>query len=278
VEKLREEYPVKIYKKLKLQNSSLVIVWNKDVSKLGANVIDYLDKKLGFQEFCEFEPGNFFFFEGVEVEDDLIQFPEVKFYASKKNNLLIFKSDLPQYNWYKFLNLILDIAEHNGKIKELYTIGGIISLIAHTEPRKPVAVFNSIDIKKSFSNYNLELNIDYKTPPDQRPTLNSFLLWIAKKRNIPGISLWVPIPFYFVSLDDPKAQKSVLEFFNQRFTLGINLKDLDLKIEEQNKKIEQTRIYNSEIDDCIKKVEGEISLSEEENLKLIKFIEENLKK
>ncbi|MDY6862032.1 MAG: PAC2 family protein, partial [Thermodesulfobacteriota bacterium] len=179
MEKLGEEYPIKIFKRPKLKNASLVIGWNKDVSKLGAKVLNYLDNKLGYQEFCEIETDNFFPYRGVEVEDDLVQFPEIKFYVSEKNNLLLFKSAPPQYNWYKFFNLVLDISEQYAKIKEIYTIGGIISFITHIEFRELIAVFNSTETKKKFTNFCLNINTDYKTPPDQRPTLSSFLLWTA---------------------------------------------------------------------------------------------------
>ncbi len=275
---MREEYPFRISMEPRFQNPSLVVGWNKDAGKLGIKVIDYLNKKLGGQEFCEIEPNDFFSFGGVAVEDDVIQFPESKFYACEKNDLLIFKSDSPSYEWYKFLNSILDFAENYSKVKEMYTIGGMVSLAAHTAPRELLAAFNSSEMKESLSQYHLERDVDYKTPPGQRPTLNSFLLWAAKKRDIPGVSLWVPIPFYLVAVEDPKAQKRVLEFFDQRFDLEIDFKDLDDEIRRQNEKIAQARIRSSEIDDYIKKLESNLSLSEEENAKLIKEIEEVLKK
>ena len=273
-----EEYPFRISRHIQFKSSSLIIAWNRDSSTLGARVIDFLNKKLGGQEICEMELSRFFSFGGVAVEDNVIQFPECKLYACEKNNLLIFKSDTPQYEWYKFLNSIIDAAEHCAKVEEIYTIGGMVGLTAHTRSRELFAVFNSLEMKKRLGSYHLGKDMDYQTPSGQRPTLSSFLLWVAQKRGILGVNLWVPIPFYLVAVEDAKAQKIVLEFFDRRFNLGIDYKCLDDKIGEQNEKIARARIRSPEIDGSINKLEDNLHLSEEENVKLIKEIEKVFKR
>jgi len=256
----------------KLQSSSLVVGWSVDAGRLGAKVTDYLNRKLGGKSFGEIEPVEFFPLGGVAIEDDLVQFPESKFYSCPGKNLVVFRSDPPSYEWYEFLTLILDTAEHYCQVKEIHTIGGMVSLSAHTAPRELVGTFNSPELKKAFSHYNLSGELDYETPSGQRPTLNSLLLWAAKRRNIPGVSLWVPIPFYLVAVDDPKAQRTVLEFFNQRFDLGIDLSDLDEGIKQQNQIIADVRSNFPDIDESIKRLESNLRLSEEENQKLVQEI------
>jgi len=269
--------PFRLWRQPELQNPSLVVGWSADAGKLGAKVTDYLNKKLGGQSFCEIEPVEFSPLAGVTIEDDLIQFPETKFYSCPKNDLVILRSDPPSYEWYKFLTLILDIAEHYCHVKELYTIGGTVSLGAHTTPRELLGTFNSLELKSALSQYNLARNLDYETPPGQRPTVNSFLLWVAKRRNIPGVNLWVPIPFYLVAVDDPKAQKMVLEFLNQRFELRLDFSDLDEEISRRNERIAQVRTRIPEIDEYITRLESNLRLSEDENERLVKEIERCLK-
>ena len=75
------KYPFKISRKTEFQSSSLVVAWNEDVGKLGTKVADYLNQKLGGREFGEIDPVDFFPLDGVQVEDDLAQFPESKFLA-----------------------------------------------------------------------------------------------------------------------------------------------------------------------------------------------------
>ncbi len=264
--------PLKFSWQPELQHPSLVIGWSIDASKLGAKVTDYLNRKLGGQSFCEIEPVEFFPLGGVSIEDNLVQFPECKFYACPKNDLVVFQSAPPSYEWYKFLNLILDVTEHYCHAKELYTIGGMVSLSAHTAPRQMWGTFNSPEMVEALSHYNLTNGLDYETPPGQRPTLNSFLLWAAKRRNIPGVNLWVSIPFYLLAMDDPKAQKRVLEFLNQRFDLGIDFSDLDEEIRQQDKIIAEVRNSFPDIDESIRKLESNLRLSAEENQKLVEEI------
>jgi proteasome assembly chaperone (PAC2) family protein len=256
----------------KLKSPSLVVGWSGDASTLGAKVTDYLNKKLGGQSFGEIEPTEFFPLAGVTIEDDLVRFPESRFYAFPKNDLVVLRSDPPSYDWYKFLTLILDTAE-NCHVKEIHAIGGMVSLSAHTAPRQLLGTFNLPELKEALSPYNLDREMNYETPPGQRPTLNSFLLWVAKRRNIPAVSLWIPIPFYLLTVDDPKAEKRVLEFFNRRFNLGMDLSDLDEEIRNQNEKLAQARETSPEIDESIGRLESNLSLSPEENQRLAREIE-----
>ncbi len=260
-----------------LQSPSLIVGWGADASYLGTKVADYLIRKLGGQAFCEIEPMEFFPLGGVTIENDIVEFPEVKFYACPDYDLVILKSTPPSYEWYKFLNLTLDIAQNHCHVKELHTIGGMVSLDAHTAPREFFGTINSSELKRTLSPHRLTRELDYETPPGQKPTLSSYLLWIAKKRDIPGANLWVPIPFYLVTVDDPAAQKRVLEFLNHRLDLQIDFADLDEEIRKQNERIHKIRTDFSEIDQYISKLESNLRLTERESTKLVKQVEESLK-
>lgn len=272
VRKMREGH-FKLYKEPRFQESSLVIGWSEDVGKLGAKVIDFLNAKLGAEKFCEIEPLDFFSLGGVAIRDDLIQFPASEFYSYQDSNLVLFRSALPSHEWYKFLNLVLDVAEQYCRVKELYTIGGIISLIAHTRPRRILTVVNQPGLKPMLAGYGLETDMDYQTPPGGRPTLNSFLLWLARRRNIAGVGLWEEVPFYLAAGEDPKAWKTMVELFNKRFNLAIDLAEINQETEKQEGKIKQIRMGNPEIDEYIGRLEGGGELTHDESEKLAKEID-----
>ena len=274
---MNEKCPFKIYGNPRFQTSSLVVGWTEDSGKLGSKVIDYLNKKLWAQEFAEIEPVDFFPLGGVSIIDDVAHFPESKFYYCQERNLVFFRSSPPRAEWHRFLNSVLDVAEQYCQAKELYIIGGMVSLSAHTASRELLAVVNAPEMKETLSRYDLSLDMNYQTPSGQRPTLNSFLLWIAKGRNIPGASLWVPIPFYLVEAEDPQAWKESLEFFDKRFGLGMDFTDLDEGIGRQNEQLAQLRARSPEIDNYIRKLEVNLSLTAEENEKLVEEIEEFLR-
>lgn len=273
---MSQGYPIRVYKEIGLVHSSLVVGWNEDVANLGRRVTDYLRKKLRAEEFAEIEPEDFFPLGGVAVRDDLAQFPESKFYVCPESELVIFQSDYPKAEWFKFLDCVIAVAQHYCQLRELYIIGGMVSFSAHTTPRELFAVVNLAEIKEVLSQYGVNRDIDYQTPPGERPTLSSYLLWIAKRYNIPAISLWVPVPFYLVTVEDPQAQKKVLSFLDRKLGLNIDFGDLDQEIRAQNEKIAQVRSHFPQIDDYIRRLESNLLLSEEENGKLIKQIEDFL--
>ncbi len=274
---MSERYPFKVLRKPKFQSSSLVVGWNEDAGQLGPGVIDYLTRGLGGERFGEIEPEDFFSLGGIRVEHDVAQFPESNFYSCHKNNLAIFRSTPPRFEWYKFLNSILDVAERYCGTKQLYTIGGMVALAAHTTPRALLATSSSQEVKESLKQYNLVRDMDYQTATGQRPTLNSFLLWLAGRRDIPGVSLWVPIPSYLVANEDPRAQKKVLQFFDERLGLNIDFSDIDHEIQKQNEKLAQARLRLPEVDDYILRLESNLSLSQEENERLTREIAEFLR-
>jgi len=263
-----------IYRAPKLRNPALIVGWQtQDVGKLSSNILRFLNEKLGGQEIAEIKPVGFFPLGGAVFRDNLIQVPESKFWACEKNDLLIFRSEEPRYEWYKFLTTVLDFAEHYCHIKELYTISGTPSLAAHTTPRRILAVYNQPEFQKIIQGYGLE-DMTWEGPP----AISSYLLWAAERRDIPGLSLWPEIPFYLAAGEDAMATKLTLSFLNRRFSLGLDLGELDLEVRNQNEKIAQLRRENAEINTYINRLESGLSLNEEEQVKLAREVYELLEK
>lgn len=267
-----ERPPYEIYRIPNLQNPSLIVGWQtQDVGKIGTKVIDFLNEKLGGKEVVRIKTIDFFSSGGVKIENNIARIPESKFFACEKNALLLFKSDEPEYEWHRFLNSVLDIAQYSFKIKELYTVNGNPSLIPHTRYRRMLTVFNKPEFGEEIGRYGL-LGMNYEGPP----AMSSFLLWLARRRNIAGVSIWVDIPFYLAPLEDPVAQKEVLEFFNRRFNLRVDLREIDLEALDQNKKMAQLSEQNAEIRRLFNLLESGISLDGEEQLRLTRQIYEIL--
>ena len=275
---MSEKHPFAIYGEPGSGSSSLVVGWSQDAGSLGPRVIDYLVDKLGGKEFGEIEPEGFFPLGGVSVEDGIAQFPESKFYCCPEKNLVILRSDSPTSEWYRFLNLALDVSEHYCHAKELYTVGGMVYLGAHTTPRQLLAIANSPEMRGVLAQHDLASDIDYETPIGQRPTLNACLLWVAQKRNIPAANLWVPVPFYLMAAEDPKAWRKPIEFLDSRLGLEIDFGDLDEEVLRQNTKMAQLRSHSPEVDDCIQKLESNLMLTHEENERLVREVEEFLRR
>jgi proteasome assembly chaperone (PAC2) family protein len=262
-----------IYKTSQLQSPSLIVGWQThDVGKTGSKVVQFLNEKLGGQEIAEIKPSGFFELKGAAFKDDLIETLESKFWACEKNDLLLFKSDEPEHEWYEFLNTVLDVAQYHCKIKDLYTISGTVSMIAHTSPRRILTVFNQPEFQERLRDYGLK-DMTWEGPP----AISSYLLWVAKRRNISGVSLWPEAPFYLAAGEDPWAIKVVLSFLDRRFELELDLRELDEKIARQGEKIAKLRSENSETNKSIGLLERGLQLSQEEQVKLAREIYEALR-
>lgn len=241
-------------------------------------VVDFLNKKLEAEDSGEIEPWPFFNLGGVLIVNDVLWFPESKFYWCQEKNLLIFKSSAPDREYYRFLSTIIDIAQNHYRVNELYTIGGIISATSHSNPGKVFATVNRPELKKALLSCGAETGLDYHTPPGGRPTLSSFLLWVAKRREVAGASLWGEVPFYLAATEDPRAGKQMLAVLNKRFDLGMDLGELDRAIEEQNEKIEELKRQNAAISRFIEMLDRGIAISETETEQLAREVTEFLEK
>lgn len=257
----------------RFDNPSLIVGWEQDAGKLSPKVLEYLNTRINASSFCQVEPVGFFSLAGVAIENNIAQFPEGRFYSSETHNLLIYKGSEPQFERHKFLNALLDVAEHYCSAKELFTIGGTVSAIAHTAPRRILAVFNQEQFQKKLRGYDLE-DMTWQGPP----AISSHLLWIAQKRGIAGASLWSQVPFYLAAGHDFQAIRQTLSFLDKRFSLRMDFTELDEQISSQNEKIARLREEDPETNKCIGMLESDLSLSEEEQFELTKKITQVLEK
>ncbi len=150
--------------------------------------------------------------------------------------------------------------------------------MTHTKPGRIFAVVNQPELKKPLIQYGVETELGYHTPSAGRPTLNSFLLWVAKRREVAGVSLWAEVPFYLAATEEPRACRQMLTVLNRRFDLGMDLGELDLVVREQNERIEQLKCQNAAVSRCVEMLERGIMLSENESEQLAREVTEFLGK
>jgi len=255
----------------------LVVAWAEDAGDVGVRAVDYLIEVLACREFGEILPEGFFPMAGVNVVNDVARFPRSEFYISDKGDLLIFRSNIPRTGWHGFLNAVLDVARHDCDVSEMYTLGAMISPASHTAPRLLISVVNDKAIKEELAPFGVMTGMDYETPPGQKPTLSSYLSWLAGQREIRGVNLWVPVPYYLASIDDPRACKRLIYFFNSKFDLGVDFTKLDGQIAQQDDQIARLFQRSPEIEAFVRRLEAGDGLDGEESEKLAREMAEALK-
>jgi predicted ATP-grasp superfamily ATP-dependent carboligase len=247
-----------------------------DAGGLGGAVTGHLRNELNTESFAEIEPVDFFALRGVAINNDVVQFPESRFYACPEKNLVIFRSTPPNRCWYRFFNLILDVARDLCNVKEVYTVGSMIAFGPHTAPRQYFGTVNSPKMKKDLSPLGVTRDIDFETPPGGKPTLNSFFLWAAKRRRVRAAALWVPVPFYLASVADSAAHLTMLELLDRRLELDLDTSGLAAAAAAQDEKIAQIRAADPAVDGTIGKLEESQRLDEGEGEKLAKAVKKHL--
>ncbi len=272
-----EKRPFKARRIPGMENSTLLVAWDEDATKLGGRVSDYLIERLGGRGFAEIEPEGFFPLAGVSVDDNIVQFPECRFFYCRRQNLVICKSSPPRSNWFRFMDLVLDLGERYCDVRQVYTFGAMVALSAHTAERSLLAVASSPQMREELLPYDLVMDVDYETAAGQRPTLSSFLLWVAQKRGLEAASLWVPVPFYLLTNEDPRAWKRILGFLDRRLRLKLDLSALDEEIAAQDRRISEIASRSPLLSHYIRRLQSNLSLTQEENEKLVKEIEQFLK-
>ena len=244
-----------------------IVSWIEDAGRLGPAVGDYLIEKFDAACFCEIEPAPFFSLTGVSVYHDIAHFPEIKFYAGTREDLIILKAAQPQFDQYHFLNLILDVAQLHYKAKLVVTLSGTIAPLAHTQPRRIMTVYNQAEIKREFQQPGLE-DLTWSGPP----AISSYLLWAAQKRDLPAVSLWPEIPFYLAPHPDYKAIFQTLSFFRNQLKLDLDLHPIERQVRLQNEKIENLRNEDLQVEQLLTALESQLTITSEDQMELSRKI------
>lgn len=273
---LAEQTAYRITSRMQFDAPVMVVGWLDDASGIGEKTLDYLIAGTACSPCAEILLEGFFPLAGVSVENNVARFPDCTFYGSSERNLLIFRSSIPRTDWYRFLNAVLDVAAVFG-VKEIYTVGTMVSAAAHTMPRMLMGIVNNAEIKERLIPYNVITSADFETPPGQKPTFSSYLSWVARQRNIDTVNLWVPAPFYLVQVEDPRACKRLIYFFNDKYNLGLDFTAIDEEIAAQNKKIADLYIISPDIEQFVRRLETGEGLDSEQSEKLMQEMSEHLK-
>jgi len=255
----------------RLKKSSFVVGWTKDTGAVSPLAADHLIKASGSNGFCQIEPADFYPVGGVGVIDDVARFPQSRFFYSERNPVVILRADEPQSNRYEFLNAVLDLAEHYGKTdlrepsqaEALYTINGIAAVTAHTTPRRVFAVFTDAATQRKLQE-RVPANANWQGPPH----VSTYLLWLAGQRHLPGVSLWVEVPFYLSDYEDYPSVKAAVSLLSTMLGWDLDLGEMDRLAAEQNEKLARLE-DDPQIAEKLRALEEGQSLDREEQMELI---------
>ncbi len=250
----------------------MIVGWTRDIGAVSRGVVDFLAEAPGASRFGEIRPVGFFPVGGVTIEDDVARFAHSRLTSNEQNNLVILRSDEPQSHKYEFLNAVLDLAEYYNGAEALYTINGIGSMIPHTATRRVFMVANDPVLQRELRRF-VPAGLAWQGPPH----MSTYLLWLAKNRRLPGVGLWVEVPFYLADSEDFQAIRTAVALLAGIFGWDYDLDDLDRHAAEEDETLAQLREEDPEIDAKIRILEQGETLDRDEQRELVEAVQGALK-
>lgn len=211
------------------------------IGNVGKIVVDFIIDKLKAKKIFEITSYNFPHCVFVN-EDNLVELPSIEIYHKKiKNQSFLFLGGdvqpMDEYACYEFCDKVLDLFQ-KVKGKEIITLGGIATERIPKDP-KVYCTGTTKNIVKKYKNGYVIRNMNEIVGPIIG--VSGVLTGLAGKRKIPAVSLLAETfghPSYF----GVKSAKEILKIINKRFSLKLNLNDLESEVLEVEKEIKKANI------------------------------------
>ena len=221
-------------KKPKLRNAIFIegLPGIGNVGKIAVDfIIDEIEAKKIYEIFSPSFPHSVFV-----TENNLVELPSISIYhkKTKTHDLLILSGDIQptdEEGSYTFCDEILKLAS-DFKCKQIVTLGGIG---LHSEPKKP-KVYCTGNTKNSVKNFKNGFDINEKLFGVVGPIIgvSGLLVGLAKKKKIDAVALLAETSAHPMHIGI-KGAKELIEILNKKYSIGINLKDLNKEIESIEK-------------------------------------------
>ncbi len=246
-----------------LVRPALLVGWRGDAGNLGERTVAFLNETLSLKPLAEIEPVGFFPLSGVEVSNDLARLPDCRFYYSETAPVITLLSEIPGYEVHLFLKLVLDLAARF-VVSHIVVLGGLATMASHNTPSQFLANLSTPLLKEWLSGDGINTEIDYVSPPGQKPAIATYLTWEARQRGIEAVSLWLPLPFYLAPFTDEGAAARLLSFFRQKLALPVNYEPVAEAAKRQREKLAALRSSTADVEKYLNMLESNLSLTEYE--------------
>jgi len=228
---------IRVNEKVELLKPTMIIGldgWG-NAGKVSTFTVKYLVDKLGAKRFGEIPHERFhdYFIQRplVSTKQGLVQSytppsNELFYWKGKKgeNDLVLLLGFEPHHDWPRYARTVLGLAKRY-RVKRIYTIGGYLADISHTDESLITSSTNNSKILKELEKAGIELT-DYNGPT----SIYSELLWRSREKKIDVVSLWVAVPIY-VEGAYPKAAYDMLRKLLELTNIRLDLSDLKTRAE-----------------------------------------------
>jgi len=255
-----------IHERPNLKTPSMVLGFSgwMDGGEVSTGTVEYLRGKLKAKKFADIDPAEFYIFNlpggmeqvaqfrpYTEIKDGLLinfEYPRNEFFASEKNEVILFSGKEPNLRWDEYAHSIFQVGEEFG-VRKMYFIGSVAGPIPHTREARVSCSVSSEGQKTRLKDYDVRFT-DY----EGSASITTLLTKLSKEKEMEMTNLVAEIPMY-VQAKNPKAIETVTKRLVKLLGLDIDLDGLYRTSLEFEKNIDKAVAKQPMLAEQIKKLE-----------------------
>lgn len=229
-----------------------------NAAEVSTGVVTYLKTKLEASKFGRVSPEGFYDFSTlrplVTIEAGVmkaVEFVDSEFFYWKSgaaHDLVLLIGAEPHLRWYRYGQLILDLAQRLGVVR-VYALGGIYDATPHTaEPRVSGFVKEAWLVRELVA-HSIE-PATYIGPV----SFHGPLLDMCRERGIEALSLWGRAPHY-VPVHNPKVIAAVVSRLAPMLEINVDISDLMQAARGLEQQVEKAISQNPKLQEYIRALE-----------------------
>lgn len=255
--------------------------WN-DAAEAASSSVEWLRHRWDANRFARIDPDAYFDFQSVRPQVTLVdgvtrelRWPSNECFAAHPQgspgagaepgrDAVLLSGVEPSYRWREFCSDIVSVVEETG-CEMVVTLGALLADVPHTRPMR---------ITGTAGDDELAQRLGLERSRYEGPTgIVGVLHHACRRRDIPSVSLWAPVPHYVAGPPNPVATLSLLEAVGRLLDAPTETRELRSAADAWRHRVDQaladdldTRAYVAELEQHFDEEVSEADLPSGEEL------------
>lgn len=230
--------------------------WN-DAAEAASGAVTWLHRRWDARRIAHVDPEEYFDFQAVRPRVHLVDgvtkelaWPENEFAAARVDggdrDAVLLVGTEPSYRWRHFCDDVLDVVEAVG-CEMVVTLGALLADTPHTRPPR---------ITGTAGNDELARRLGLERSRYEGPTgIVGVLHDTCRRRGLPSVSLWAPVPHYVAGPPNPKATQALLDSVGRLLTASPATGELETAVEAWRQRVDAAVADDEETAEYVRRLE-----------------------